>query len=113
MIFNLSPGNLNEMDMGVHMALMDEWNEDANFQWGPAVMILQGFHTVIIQEDGKAGLHVATYVTSSEGELVSLRCYTPQDPGGTEYWHARSASDDAQRSIDMRRMQSRNAPRTS
>lgn len=92
---------LYEMDLGAHIHVMEEWNEDAGFQWQPATVILHGYYTRVIQEDGKGGLHVASYVTHGEGDLVSLRVYTdtPKNRGsrpivhddaihrcGHEYW---------------------------
>jgi hypothetical protein len=67
---------LNAMDLGTHMHVMEEWNPEAGFVWGDAYVILHGYFTRVIQEDGKGGLHVATYVTNGEGDLRSLRVYT-------------------------------------
>lgn len=85
-----SIGELNELDLGVHMQTMEEWNE-VKFDWQPAQVILHGYFTRVIQEDfgviapeseamtraGSAkGLYIATYVTHGEGNLVALRVMT-------------------------------------
>lgn len=64
------------MDLGVHMMVMDEWNECTEWDWQPATVFLQGYYTRVVQEDGIGGLHIATYVTNGEGNLKSLRVYT-------------------------------------
>ena len=72
----VTPGELNAMDIGSHMAIMEEWNEDHEFGWKNAQVILHGYLTRVIQEDSRGGLYIATYVTGGEGDLRSLRVYT-------------------------------------
>lgn len=64
------------MDIGSHMQIMEEWNEDYSFGWKDAQVILHGYFTRVIQEDSRGGLYIATYVTNGEGDLRSLRVYT-------------------------------------
>ncbi len=85
MMQNVTPGELNEMDLGVHMAQMEEWNEEPGFNWQLASIVLLGYHTAVIQEDGIGGLHVAIYISGGEGELVSLRVYDSKQGQGHDY----------------------------
>lgn len=96
MIHNLTIRDLNMMDLSEHILMMEEWNEDAGFEWGPASIVQHGHHTTVIQEDGKGGLHVATYGMS---RLKSLRCYTDKDPQGVEYWSLKQTIDDISRAL--------------
>jgi hypothetical protein len=57
------------------MGVMEEWNEGSAFNWQPATVYIHGYYTRVVQEDGLGGLHIATYITSGEGDLVSLRVY--------------------------------------
>lgn len=84
-MFTVDMGDLHAMDLGAHVATMEEWNEEAGFRWGPATVILQGFYTRVVQDDGIGGLHVATYITGGEGDLISLRVYVGRHADGTEY----------------------------
>lgn len=83
-MFTVGIGDLHAMDLAAHIHLMEEWNEDT-FQWGPAHVILHGYYTRVIQEDGLGGVHVATYITHGEGDIVSLVIYTHKRPQGDEY----------------------------
>lgn len=82
-----SVGELNALDLGVHMQVMEEWNE-VTFDWQPALVVLHGYYTRVIQEDhgvltpsyeattrdGQShGLYIATYVSNGEGDLRALR----------------------------------------
>lgn len=91
-----NPGELNEMDMGVHMATMEEWNEEPGFQWEVAFVIEQGKYTRVIQGDGLGGVHMASYLTEGEGDLVSLRVYG-EDRTGHDYWIADKQDEEYQR----------------
>lgn len=84
-MFTVDLQDLHTMDLGAHIHLMEEWNEDAGFMWQPAVVVLQGFYTRVFQGDGKGGLHVATYITNGEGDIISLIVYTHRDAIGHEY----------------------------
>jgi len=89
-----SLNELHQMDLAVHIHTMDEWNEDTKWDWQPATVILQGFYTRVIQEDGIGGLHVATYVTNGEGDLRSLRVF-----GSNEGYDPRIHSEETNRWI--------------
>lgn len=67
---------LNQMDFGTHMAVMEEWNEHHDFDWQDATVILHGYYTRVVQTDGIGGLYIATYLSHGEGDLISLRVYT-------------------------------------
>jgi hypothetical protein len=84
-MFVVDRNDLHAMDLGAHIHLMEEWNEEAGFEWGPATILLHGYYTRVIQEDGKGGLHFATYITHGEGDIISLIVYTHRDPEGQEY----------------------------
>lgn len=86
MISNVTEGDLNTMDLGTHMHLLREWNEEEDFEFSPAVMVIQGPFTRIIHEDNHRGLIVATYLTGLEGELVSLLIGTHRDMNFVEYY---------------------------
>jgi hypothetical protein len=88
-MFQVSVGELHAMDLGAHIHIMDEWNEENSFKWGPATISLMGFTTLVVQEDGTGCTHVCTYLTNGEGDLLSLRVYGGPHHGieGVEYWH--------------------------
>lgn len=85
MLTNVSRADLNRMDLGAHIQLLEEWNEDAGFIWGPATITHTGYYTVVTQEDGLGALIVATYVANGEGDIRALRIYTSRSPFGDEY----------------------------
>lgn len=76
MLTNVSIADLNCMDLGAHMYLMEEWNERTDFGWQPAMIIHHGFYTRVIQETSDGALIIATYIANGEGDLLSLRLYT-------------------------------------
>jgi hypothetical protein len=69
-------GELHAMDLGVHMHVMEEWNEETNFGWQDAMVILAGYYTRVIQADNMGGVYVCTYVSGGEGDLVAMRVYS-------------------------------------
>lgn len=71
-----TPGELHAMDYGVHMHVMEEWNEEYNFGWQDATVVLAGYYDRVLQTDKDSCLYVATYIAGGEGDLVSLRVYT-------------------------------------
>lgn len=75
-MFTVDMKDLHTMDLGAHCQTMEEWNEEAGFIWQPAQVFLHGYYTRVVQDDGQGGLHIATYVSNGEGDLVSLRVYT-------------------------------------
>lgn len=78
----LTSGELNQMDFGSHMGLMEEWNEDSQFEWGEA-WVHYGFpHTTVVHQfaekggsEALTGFMVAVYLTDGEGDILSLRAY--------------------------------------
>ena len=68
---------LNELDLGVHMQVMEEWNEETDFKWqDEAEVVLHGYYTRVIHQDGIGGLYIMTYLTHGEGDIQSLRLYS-------------------------------------
>ena len=63
------------MDFGVHMGLMEEWNETAKFEWDETI-VMYGFPISTVSHphycDGERGVMIAQYETSGEGDIVSL-----------------------------------------
>ena len=84
MLHNVPPHDLHAMGYGKHMEVMDEWNEENDFDWQPALIHIQGPFTQVIQEEKPNGaLMIAVYRTHGESDLVSLRVY------GMDSFHVR------------------------
>ena len=73
-----TPGELHGMNFGVHMAVLEEWNEGHSFGWQDALVVnIGGYYVRVAQPDSDGCLYIATYIGGGEGDLVSLRVYDP------------------------------------
>lgn len=86
MLTNVSVADLHAMDLAAHIHLMEEWNEES-FHWQEATVTLLGYVTIVTQDDGNGGFHVAVYLSGGEGDLISLRVYTNKNPQGQRLYH--------------------------
>lgn len=87
MIFDLTEIDLHRFKLDLHMELLREWNEETQFIFKPAIMIVMESCLFIIQTDNHEGLIIATY--SSQKELLALRIYTNKSPYGDEYFRTK------------------------
>ncbi len=86
MIQGLYEKDLNRLGFGEHMAHLRDWNEEVEFIFGPATMVVMASHTFLMHEDNLGGLITAVYQNDDKRDLVSLRIYTDNSPYGDEYF---------------------------